>query len=97
MLKRLVGDWMTRRVLGVAPEDPVFAALEVMAEHGVRHVLVIDSRGVQGIVSNRDVVRAPRSAEPAHAVRKARRRQAHLRVLEALADFAQHVARGYAQ
>jgi acetoin utilization protein AcuB len=58
VLKRLVGDWMTRRVLSVRPEEPVFAALEVMAEHGVRHVLVLDPRGLQGIVSNRDVVRA---------------------------------------
>ncbi len=42
-------------------------------------------------------MRTPRRAEPAHAVGQARRRQAHLRVLEALADLAQHVGRGYAQ
>lgn len=58
MLQRLVGEWMTRRVLRVRPDDPVFAALEIMAEHGVRHVLVTDGAKLEGIVSNRDFVRA---------------------------------------
>jgi hypothetical protein len=48
-------------------------------------------------VGDRDIVRAPCSAEPAHAMRKARRRQPHLRVLETLADLAQHVGRWDAQ
>lgn len=58
MLKRLVGEWMTRRALQVEPGDPVFAAMEIMAEHGVRHVLVMRQDEVLGIMSNRDVVRA---------------------------------------
>lgn len=58
MLKRLVGEWMTRRALQVKPEDPVFAAMEIMAEHGVRHVLVMRGDELMGIMSNRDVVRA---------------------------------------
>ena len=43
-----------------------------------------------------DVVRAPGLAEPAHAVREARRREPHLRVAEALADLAEHVGGGNA-
>ena len=43
-----------------------------------------------------DVVRAPRGAQPAHAMREPRRRQAHLRVLEALADLAEDVRRRHA-
>ena len=58
MLQGLVGEWMTRRVFHVRPDDPVFAALEVMAEHGVRHVLVLNGSTLAGIVSNRDIVRA---------------------------------------
>lgn len=58
MLQRLVGDWMTRRVLHVRPDDPVYAALEIMAEHAVRHVLVLNGSTLEGIVSNRDIVRA---------------------------------------
>lgn len=58
MLQRLVGDWMTRRVLVVRPDDPVIAAMEIMAEHGVRHVLVLSGTKMEGIVSNRDFVRA---------------------------------------
>ena len=49
-----------------------------------------------GVVGG-DVVRADRRAQPAHAVRQARRREAHLRVAEALADLAQHVVAGHAQ
>lgn len=58
MLKQLVGEWMTRRALQVKPDEPVFAAMEVMAEHGVRHVLVMRHDELLGIMSNRDVVRA---------------------------------------
>ena len=42
-------------------------------------------------ILRRDVVRAQRRAEPAHAMRQARRSQPHLRVLKAFADLAQHV------
>jgi hypothetical protein len=42
-------------------------------------------------------VRAARLAEPAHAVRQARGRKPHLRIAKALADGAEHVARGHAQ
>ena len=46
----------------------------------------------RGVVGG-DVVRAPRRAEPAHAVRQPRRRQPHLRVAEALAELAEDVGR----
>ena len=43
------------------------------------------------------VMRPPRLAEPAHAVRQPRRRQTHLRVTKTLADLAEHIAGRYAQ
>jgi CBS domain-containing protein len=58
MHERLVGEWMSRRVLHVRPDDPVFAAVEIMAEHNVRHVVVLSGTKLEGIVSNRDFVRA---------------------------------------
>jgi CBS domain-containing protein len=53
-----VSDWMSRRVVSVAPDDPLARALELMAEHGIRHVLVRRDDELLGIVSNRDVIRA---------------------------------------
>ncbi|MGE0710604.1 MAG: CBS domain-containing protein [Planctomycetota bacterium] len=54
-----VQDWMTESLILVGPDEPLFAALERMAEDHVRHVLVLDGEGgLRGIVSNRDVVRA---------------------------------------
>ncbi len=54
-----VGAWMTRDLVTVAPDEPLFAAVERMAERRIRHVLVLDEDGaLAGILSNRDVVRA---------------------------------------
>ena len=48
-------------------------------------------------VSGGDVVRAPRRAEPAHAMGQPRWRQPHLGIAEALARLAQNVARRHAK
>ena len=48
-------------------------------------------------VARGDVVRAPRRAEPAHAMRQPRRRQPHLRVAKALARLAENIAGRHAQ
>jgi CBS domain-containing protein len=53
-----VEDWMTENLVVIAPGEPLFAALERMAEEAIRHVIVVDEGRLQGIVSNRDVVRA---------------------------------------
>lgn len=53
-----VAQWMSKRVVSVGPEDPLARALELMAEHAIRHVLVRRDPELLGIVSNRDVIRA---------------------------------------
>ena len=57
---------------------------------------VFAERLAEGLAAARviegDIVGAPRLSEPAHAMRQARRRQPHLGIAKALADFAEHVA-----
>lgn len=57
-MTQTVSKWMTREVLSAKPDDPLFSAVELMAEKGVRHVLVIEEGHLRGILSNRDIVRA---------------------------------------
>jgi acetoin utilization protein AcuB len=53
-----VADWMSARLVTVGEDEPPIRALELMAEHRIRHVLVLDGRGtLAGIVSNRDFVK----------------------------------------
>lgn len=44
-------------IWSVAPDDTVFAALELMAERGIGAVLVLDGANVAGILSERDYAR----------------------------------------
>jgi acetoin utilization protein AcuB len=56
-----VSLWMTRALLTVAPETPLHAAARCMAEHRVRHLLVVAPqrpRHLLGIVSTHDLYRA---------------------------------------
>ena len=57
-MHRLVQDCMTRKVVWIAPHEPLFAGIEKMAEGGIRHVLVMDGQRIRGILSNRDLIRA---------------------------------------
>lgn len=54
-----VRSWMTTSLQNASVEDPVFHAVEVMAEMGVRHVVVLNAAGeLAGILSNRDIIRS---------------------------------------
>ena len=56
-----VSNSMTRKVLTVAPDDDIFKAQELMAEHKIRHLPVTKPDGrLVGIVTDRDI----RSALP---------------------------------
>lgn len=52
----LVGDWMTEEVFTILPGAPVFEAMEMMRDAGIRQIPVVEPSGlVAGIVSDRDV------------------------------------------
>ena len=53
-----VRDLMTSNVITVQPEDSVARAYDLMLDHGIRHLVVIDGDGdLVGLVSHRDLLR----------------------------------------
>ena len=81
--------------LGAAADQPA-ARVEVdhaVGDHGLGDALLVERRAEElalGGVVERDIERAPRKSEPAHAVRQPRRRKARLREAEAETDLAEH-------
>lgn len=57
-MKDRVDAWMSRKVVSTGPGEPLYAAVELLAEHGIRHVLVLDDEELVGVISNRDIIRA---------------------------------------
>lgn len=55
--KTLVGEIMSAEVITVSPSDSVQNALEVMTEHHIRHLPIMDSEAVAGVVSIGDLVK----------------------------------------
>ena len=54
-----VKDYMTKDVIGVTEDTPVTDALEVMLDHGFRHLPILGKDGkIDGIVSIRDLSKA---------------------------------------
>lgn len=55
--KTLVGEIMSAQVITVATTDSVQHALEVMTEHHIRHLPIVDDSTVAGVVSIGDLVK----------------------------------------
>jgi CBS domain-containing protein len=53
-----VSDLMSRKLIVVAPDDPVERAVKLLRYRGIRHLLVLQAGDLVGIISDRDVKRA---------------------------------------
>lgn len=76
-----VRDLMTEVVYSLTPRDDLFAAQNLMDEHNVRHLPVVDDeRDLVGLVTLRDLLRAasPRDDELPLEMRQARLREARV-------------------
>ena len=51
----LVGRWMSKTVQTIAPDARIVDAVELMRIHRIRHLPVVESGRLVGIVSDRDV------------------------------------------
>jgi len=61
--KTLVGEIMSANVITVAPSDSVQGALELMTQHRIRHLPVVDDTTVVGVLSIGDLVKDVISAQ----------------------------------
>jgi acetoin utilization protein AcuB len=50
-----VADWMTKRVVSVAPDDSISQAMHAMRERGIKHLPVLRGGAVVGVISDRDI------------------------------------------
>jgi CBS domain-containing protein len=51
-----VSEIMTRDVISVSPDDDFDSCLQKMSTHRIRHLPVVDAKGLKGIISIGDVV-----------------------------------------
>jgi CBS domain-containing protein len=58
-----VRDWMTNRVISVSPQTSISNAHQVMKEHGIRRLVVMENEKLVGIITIGDV----REASPSDA------------------------------
>jgi acetoin utilization protein AcuB len=64
-----VTRWMSKTVFATRPDSKLIDAIELMTDHRIRHVPVIDGDRLVGIISDRDVRNAlPRRSEVHGAV-----------------------------
>jgi len=53
-----VEDFMTKRIVTVGFDDTLATVREIFAESGFHHLLVVEGRELQGVVSDRDLLRS---------------------------------------
>ena len=86
---------------GVPDRQPAHADIDFVVGEHEADTLVPDQLRAENLppqrIIRRDVVRAPRRAQPAHAVSQPRGRKPHLRVAEALAELAKDIAGRHTQ
>jgi len=51
----VVEKWMTKDVITVRPQDPIIDAFDLMQEHGIRHLPVLEGKELKGLVTDRDI------------------------------------------
>jgi acetoin utilization protein AcuB len=56
-LKEMVSGWMAEHPVTMSPGRPVVEAYALMAEHGIRHLPVVEGERLVGIISDRDLHR----------------------------------------
>ena len=50
-----VSDWMTKKVITVGPDDYLSEAITLMKEKNIKHLPVVKSGRLRGIISDRDI------------------------------------------
>ena len=61
LLGQSVGDVMTKEVVTGAPDDQIGHVMELMTNHRIRHLPIVDGAALEGILSIGDVVNALRT------------------------------------
>jgi signal-transduction protein with cAMP-binding, CBS, and nucleotidyltransferase domain len=51
-----VADIMTAKVLAITPQVELAKAQQIMAQHDIRHLPVVDDGGLVGMISSRDIM-----------------------------------------
>ncbi|WP_348943915.1 CBS domain-containing protein [Chitinibacter sp. FCG-7] len=55
--RQLLGDKAEQRIISVSPNSTVYQALQIMADHNIGAILVMDGETLTGIFSERDYAR----------------------------------------
>jgi acetoin utilization protein AcuB len=51
----VVGKWMTQKVVTISPQAKIIDAFELMQEHNIRHLPVVEDETLKGLVTDRDI------------------------------------------
>ena len=54
--KTKVREIMSSPVIYVEPKAPILEVAKIMSKHGIRHVPVLDSKGLVGVITDKDIL-----------------------------------------